>query len=237
MTTPGGALPPDPALDRLLAEAFQRIRLERYEEATAKIAEAKALAPDHPLVVEMEGDLAFARRRFREAEALYRRAHELDPGNAKIEEKFATAILKIHEPELLLHDIPDDVDLIWGKRRPRPPFSSALLSLLFPGVGQLYNGEVVKGWSLVAVGAALWTTLIYAWCYAIVKHLPYDAGTIIGGMFHGWYAFFTILFLLAWLYSIGDAFYIAYTLSEEERQKAATARMEEVLARRERRSK
>ncbi|HOS44141.1 MAG TPA: tetratricopeptide repeat protein, partial [Armatimonadota bacterium] len=120
MSAPGGALPPDPALDRLLAEAFQRIRLDRYEEAAAKIAEAKALAPDHPAVLEMEGDLAFARRRYREAESLYRRAHALDPGNPRYEEKFATAILKIHEPELLLHDVPDDdVDFIWGQRRPR----------------------------------------------------------------------------------------------------------------------
>jgi tetratricopeptide (TPR) repeat protein len=234
MSIPGGALPPDPALDRLLAEAFQRIRLERFEEAAEKIAEAKALAAEHPAVLEIEGDLAFARRRYREAEALYRQAHVLDPANAKIEEKFATAVLKLHEPELLSHAIPDDDDVpfILGNRKARPAYLSAVFSILFPGAGQMYNGDTVKGWALFFTGIYMWSTFAQSWHHLRVDGLPISLGGIIGGMFHGWNALFSILFTLAWLYGIADAYLIAHTLTEEQQQRAASERMEVVMARR-----
>lgn len=243
MSTPGSALPPDPALDRLLVEAFQRIRLERFDEAEAKLAEAKALAPDHPAVLETEGDLAFARRRPRDAEALYRRAHELDPKNARIEEKFATAVLKIHEPELLAHDIPDDddVEFVLGHRKARPPWASTLFSFLFPGAGQMFNGETVKGWALFFAGVYLWSTFAWSWHQlwnerggkpGLLPTTRIALGDIIGGMFHGPHAIITIFFFGAWIYGVVDAYLVSNSLTQAEHQRAAAARMESLMAKR-----
>jgi tetratricopeptide (TPR) repeat protein len=235
MTTPGRPLPLDAELDRLLSEAFRHLKLERYDDAAAILTTVKAQAPAHPAVLEFEGDLAFARRRYREARDCYRAARELDPTDPRLEEKFATAVLKVFEPQLIasmpLKD-PDDFEVAWGERRARPPAASASLSLLFPGAGQLYNGELIKGWLLVAVGAGLWTTLFYTWSYNIIKHLPSDFGAVLGGMFHGRYAVFTVFAVLAWLYSIVDAAVIAYQETEAIRQQQMQARMDELMAKR-----
>jgi hypothetical protein len=252
MTTPGGALPPDPALDRLLVEAFQRIRLNNFAEAEAKLAEAKAMAPDHPAVLETEGDLAFARRRIREAEELFRRAHALDPGNARIEEKFALAVLKLHEPELLAHDIPDDddVEFVLGNRKARPPWASALLSVVCPGAGQVFNGDTVKGWALFFAGIYLWSSIASAWQGARngvpfltglfkqtwsyynrdSQYVPVDGA--FGGLLTVLHVIFIIACVAAWLYSIADAFLVANSLTEANNQRAATQRMEEIMAKR-----
>lgn len=252
MTTPGGALPPDPALDRLLVEAFQRIRLNNFAEAEAKLAEAKALAPDHPAVIETEGDLAFARRRIRDAQELYRRAHELDPANARVEEKYALAVLKMHEPELLSHDIPDDddVDFVLGNRKARPPWASALLSLICPGAGQVFNGDTVKGWALFFAGIYLWSSIASAWQGAR-NGVPFLAGLfkqtwsvynrnneyvpitgVGGGFLTVLHVLFIIVCIAAWVYSIADAFLVANKLTDEQHQRAAAQRMDEILAKR-----
>ncbi|HEY3378143.1 MAG TPA: hypothetical protein VGL77_11685 [Armatimonadota bacterium] len=145
----GVPLPLDPQLDRLLAETFLRVRQGRYAEATARLAEAKELAPDHPAVLELEGDLAFAQRRYRQAESLYKQAFTLNPQNTKLEEKYATAVLKVHTPEILSHQIPDDS--LWSNRVPRTPIVSLLQSSVLPGLGQFSNGDWLKGLLVLGV--------------------------------------------------------------------------------------
>ena len=65
----------------------------------------------------------------------------------------------------------------------KSPFLSVLLSFLFPGLGQLYTGQVSKG-CLLIVSAILGIILV----------------TVVVGIF--WYA-------LVWLFSMYDAYQVA----------------------------
>src|SRR5439155_22641761 len=81
-----------------------------------------------------------------EARALCQRALELQPGRPSAETRLAKIILEAAEQEhqrlaaqALLEGGGES-----GKARKRRVTTSFLLSLLFPGLGQLYNGEYVK---------------------------------------------------------------------------------------------
>ena len=160
---------PDPELAALLTEAHLRIRQERYEDARERLAAAKQLAGDVPAVLELEGDIAFAQRRYKQAELLYHRAFQADPKNGPLEEKFATALVKVHEPEYRSHDIRDDDDDFWSFHVARPPWASGLLALILPGLGQLYNGDMLKGGALLFVTLGVWSAILTRWHVAIDK--------------------------------------------------------------------
>lgn len=148
--------PSNPELDRLLVEIHVRLRQEQYGEVKERLDKAKALAPDHPAVLEAEGDLAFAQGRYKQAETLFKAALQADPGNARVEEKFATALLKVQMPGFSVNQIPEDADSLWSNRVPRPSWASGLLSLFIPGLGQFYNGDFIKGGILVLVDIIFW---------------------------------------------------------------------------------
>lgn len=211
MSEPGLPLQPDPALERLLSEIFIRMRQGKYADAAERLARAKALAPDHPAVLEIEGDIAFAQGRFHKARDLYKQAFDINPKNAKLEEKFATALLQTKMPQLMTHQLPDDS--FWSNRVPRHPVSSLLLSLILPGFGQVYNGDWLKGlviiFAALILGAAqsnlLWK-VISAWV-----HHEASGSTIstLGLFFQGPQALLTILLLGVWVYASIDAWYVA----------------------------
>jgi hypothetical protein len=211
MTQPGAPLPIDPAIDRLLAETFLRLRQERFDEVESRLRELHALAPEHPGVLEIEGDLAFARAQYRDAERLYGQARALDPANAKLEEKFATAVVKVREPELLSLTPPDDDP--WNRHYRRQIWASAGLSALFPGLGQLYNGDLLKG-GLVLVGAVM---LIFAQLNGLIgaaarlklEGYPVTVNDLIAACFKGTSLFMLLLYAAVWIYAIIDAAMVA----------------------------
>ncbi len=211
MTQPGAPMPPTPSLDRLLAETFLRVRQERYDEAAVKLQELKALAPEHPGVLEIEGDLAFARRDFRAAERLYRQARTLDLTNARLEEKFATAVVKVHEPELLSHLPPDDDP--WHRHFHRLAWASAAISAIFPGLGQLYNGDMLKGGTLfIAAVLLIFAQLNGLMTTAAHLHLegaPVTTGDLAAAAFKGVNLVVVLLYAALWIYGIIDAAIIA----------------------------
>jgi len=153
---PDASLPSNPELDRLLVEMHVRLRQGQYDEVKERLAKAKALAPDHPAVLEVEGDLAFAQHRYKQAEMLFKAALQADPTNARLEEKFATALLRVQMPGYTVNQIPDDADSPWSNRVRRPPWASGLLSAMLPGLGQFYNGDFIKGGILVFIDIIFW---------------------------------------------------------------------------------
>ncbi len=202
--------PADPVLDRLLSEAHLRLRQGVLTDAEQLLAEAKKLSSEYPGVLELEGDLASAKGKFALAERLYRQAFHADRGNARLEEKFATALLKMHEPELLA--LPDDST--WSDRVKRNPTASGIMSALLPGLGQFHNGDYIKGAILVVSWAMLWMS---EWRGPILNALnkmhdaglPYSTSYVCGYLFHGGYTLLTLLVLAVWLYSIIDAVQVA----------------------------
>jgi len=88
--------PEDVAEYRFLAGAFLVAR--DYEEAGKVVAAGLALAPDDPRLVEQEGDVFAATGRPADALERWRRAAELDPGNAS--PLYSTAFLLEREERL-----------------------------------------------------------------------------------------------------------------------------------------
>jgi tetratricopeptide (TPR) repeat protein len=218
MNQPDASRTPDQALDRLLAETHLRVRQERYDEAAAKLAEARQLAPEHPAVLEMDGDLAFARGRFRQAEQLYHQAFQADPGNAKLEEKYATALLKVHQPDYMTHVGPAD-DSWWYFPVVRTPWVSGLISAILPGLGQWYNGDLLKG----AIVFMVWLFGAFSHLYPIVAPLikaakdtgtAFAMGDIVQGLFTGRAILGTIILAAVWGYALVDALIIAQRSKE-----------------------
>jgi hypothetical protein len=202
----------DASLDRLLAEIYVRLRQGLYDEAQTRLEQAKEKAPGHPAVLEIEGDLLFARRKYREAEAIYRQAFQVDPTNAKVEEKYATALVKVHEPEFLMHVGPDEDD-IWGSRIKRPVWASALLSAAIPGLGQWYNGELIKGGSIIVVSVLLAFSPIYTMLKTgndlFKSSAPITMGSLLGPLFTGGNLIIILIMAGLWIYSIIDAILVA----------------------------
>lgn len=138
----------------LLREAHLLRLRGRFAEAEAKVEEAVALAPGDPAALEMMGDLLAERGSLQEAAELYARAMERAPGRAVIEEKHARLVLMLaderHEralAEMLL----ENPRLATAARRPNPGLAF-VLSMLLPGMGQLYNGEYLKGAAFLVGG-------------------------------------------------------------------------------------
>lgn len=207
--------PPDPALERLLSEIYIRLRQGRHVEAAQRLAQAKILAPTHPAVVEIEGDIAMAQGRFHTAKDLYRKALDADPANGKLEEKFATALVQTMTPQLNLQRLPDDS--LWSNRVPRHPLSSTLLSAVFPGIGQIYNGDWLKGLLVLftALAGGIAETNILWKVFSDYRHASPETVSapalvlFTESLFRGPQAILTLLLLAVWIYGMADAWLVA----------------------------
>lgn len=210
-TPPTPPPPLDPAVEQLVREVHLKLRQGLTADVETQLAAAKTLAPEHPAVLEIEGDLAVERGRYAQAEPLYRKAFQADRGNARLEEKFATALVKMHESEYLAHDVPDDSP--WSNRVKRIPAASGMMSFVVPGLGQFHNGDWLKG--AIMIGA--WVFLFLFDCWPVFTTLrvfketsrTYSTADIVASLFHGPYLLVTILIIAVWLYGIIDAVLVA----------------------------
>lgn len=135
----------------LLGQAtLARIR-GRKEEALKLAQEALTLDEGNGEAHELVGDLLMDLNRGEQALGSFQRARELMPDRVALEDKMARAALRKAKR---LETLARSEALLAGKegaaRRKRSPGYAALLSLIVPGLGQLYNGEVVKGLAMVA---------------------------------------------------------------------------------------
>jgi tetratricopeptide (TPR) repeat protein len=189
-----------------------RLRQGQYDEVKERLAKAKAIAPDHPAVLETEGDLAFSQGRYKQAENLFKAALQADPGNARLEEKFATALLKVQTPGFSVNQIPDDADSFWSNRVPRNPVVSGLLSALLPGLGQFHNGDWLKGAVLLLFDLIVYSQVIYS-VYNALKALNAQGALPIDSVMQQVFTNVSIPLLLllaaALIYSIVDAVMVA----------------------------
>jgi tetratricopeptide (TPR) repeat protein len=197
------------ALDRILSEIYLRLRQGKFAEAKERLAKAKALAPDAPAVLEIEGDLAFAQRNYRTAETLYRDALTRDRKNTKLEEKYARALLKVHEPEYAYLRNYDDS--LWSNRVPRNPIASTLLSALLPGLGQLYNGDIFKGIIMIFFAILFESQVVWAYARVLVKsqQVPHVLSRAFDTLFHGANPVLLLIILGLWVYGLIDAWLVA----------------------------
>ncbi len=203
-------------IEALLAEMAVRIDAGKLTEVEPRLAKAKALSPFHPGVLEIEGDYLLAKGQKSRAMNCYRQSLDIDPTNSLVEEKYATCLFLNNQPMLSAKLGPNlDYDDPFSIPMKRRPWASALCSVLYPALGQLFNGDWLKGIIIFAAAGILFkinSNVVYA---ALLRNNPaksifssIDAqavSTTFNTLFTGVPLLITILYILIWGYSIYDA--------------------------------
>lgn len=131
-------------LQRLLAAANVYRMRGKWTDAEDSCRAALKLAPGDPQIHEILGDILQECGKLDPALAEYKSAREAGPEKAALETKYAKLVIAIGERErakAIAQDMLDNPHL-YVKRTRKP--GAALLLALMPGLGQLYNGEIVK---------------------------------------------------------------------------------------------
>lgn len=198
-------------VERLLRQAHIAQMRGLREEAEALLKQALDILPDSPDVWEVLGDYRKEAGDLQGAHDAYKRAHELDPQNAFIERKFAEMVLALtHQQEQYQQweralEGKGTVDIFLLRRNPGLAF---LLSLVMPGVGQLYNGQFVKGGIILGITILGWVIFLLTpggseFVYNLLAYFVNPA-KIKGGM-SGVQVTIALLLFLTWFYAMVDA--------------------------------
>jgi tetratricopeptide (TPR) repeat protein len=212
----GGAPPADHGVEPLLADANRLRARGEFEAAEKRCRQALVIAPGKWEIHELLGDIVYQQRRGVEAIEHYRLARAANPQRPVLEEKIGRASLLVAEADLMRARAQD---LLRGGREGtarRPPIA-ALLSLVLPGFGQLYNREHLKGaiivclWLLLTLGAA---GAALASLHGTVRSAqpgasPVDLGAVFTVFFSRPAVWWSLLSIAAWLYAITDAALVA----------------------------
>lgn len=202
------------AAERLLLEA-NVLRLRRqFAEAETRCREALELSPEDLGGMEMLAELLHEKGDLTEARDLCQRILDLEPGRPSAEKKLGLVILELDEIEnqrMMAQALLASGATSRSERKRRVSIS-LLLSLLWAGAGQFYNGEHVKAAILagvfligLVVGGPPLLELIVVISAPRFRLAP-DTG---------WRAVFGIVALLVYVYSLIDAPVRAQKLSDE----------------------
>ncbi len=193
------------AVHRLLTTANLHRMRGNVSEATNACRQVLELAPANATAHDLLGDLLLGQGKLEEAMQHFRQAFEIEPRPAT-EEKIARLVLRLNEAKWAA---PAGGDAVAPPNRKLSPSMACAMSVLFPGLGQIYNGERTKGMALFAAGVVflISTTLLLA------PNLMAIRAALTGGARHGASAppisgmLWVMMFILAgvWIYSIVDA--------------------------------
>jgi len=137
------------------------------QQALALAQEAVSLDDESWEGQELVGDLLLSLAHPDQAMESYRRAREINPERASLEEKVGRAALAQAERDRtteLSRSLLEGKDALQLPKR--NPSYAALYSFIIPGLGQVYNREVGKG-VFSGVGAIWVVCLIVVWIYAV----------------------------------------------------------------------
>ncbi|MGI8924125.1 MAG: tetratricopeptide repeat protein [Fimbriimonadales bacterium] len=126
--------------------------------ADAAVAEVLEKHPDHPASQEVKADILASQGKLSEARDILAAIVARQPGNIAAERKHAQVVLRIAEKDMAVSQaLSGDLSHAAGARRSST--TAAFCSLMLPGFGQIYNGEMGKGISIAAVAVLLWVGL------------------------------------------------------------------------------
>lgn len=129
------------------------------EAALAALAEVVEKYPDHPNAREAHADILIAAGKLEEAKEVLGALVKEFPGRIETERKHARLVLKLDERNIsaaLLLGEGDLTALMNPAGAKRSAGTAALLSLLAPGFGQIFNGELVRGLTMLGISVVLW---------------------------------------------------------------------------------
>lgn len=121
--------------DKLLTAANIARRRGLFKEAEQRCREALDLIPSDAAALELYGDVLQGLGRVDDAVYAYGRAKEADPKRAMAEIKYAELTLAQNR----------EIEMLRTEFIPRNPLVAIIFSALFPGAGQMYNGDSLKG--------------------------------------------------------------------------------------------
>jgi tetratricopeptide (TPR) repeat protein len=200
----------------LLGEAVLLRAKGKTREALEKTQESLRVLADNPDAFEILGDLYSAVGLPEAAMEAYQRALELDPSRITLETRLAHIALKKSEIDYQRRLAQD---LIAGRYRPLPkrnPGIAGILSLLIPGMGQIYNQHWLKG-GIVLCGYLLLAMKAMSAVASILKTAGSgDMFALIAGFFARPALAWTILLLLLYSYATIDAAVAATRSASEE---------------------
>ncbi len=144
-------------------------RIPSAEKAALELLEK---FPDSTTAHERMGDVFAAQGRRSKARDEYKKALEILPANADAERKYAEAMLFIGEAERTRNImLTGNLAELRGAVN-KNPSAAASRSLLFPGLGQLYNGEYEKGIAIVCGGFVLMGVAVWGMAEFIASLMP-----------------------------------------------------------------
>lgn len=198
-------------VERLLRQAHIAQMRGQRDEAQTLLKQALDILPDSPDVWEVLGDYRKEAGDLQGAHDAYKRAHELDPHNAFRERKFAEAVLALTRQQEQYQQWERALegkgasDTLLLRRNPGLAF---LLSLLMPGVGQLYNGQIVKGGIVLGITILGWVIFLLTpggsdFVYNLLAYFVNPA-KIRGGL-SGFQVMVAVVLFLTWFYAMVDA--------------------------------
>ncbi len=203
--------------ERLLREANVLRLRKQYAEAETRCREALELVPDDVVGLELLGELLYDKGSLREASDLYQKVLELQPGRASAETRLARVILEQGERDherLRAQSLLTTGSSLSTRERKNRVLLSTLLSLVFAGAGQLYNGDYVKAGVLAVVYLVGWAVgipvLIQMGLVFMGAKTPLPPDI-------GWRAAVGLVAVFAWIYGLLDAPARASRLAEEAR--------------------
>ena len=153
-------------LERMATAANIHVRRKEYTEALNMLQQMLELDPGQHGIHRAVADIYLEQGKPGEALEHYEAALALAPGNAEYERGIATAKLRVGEAQQTRERVQELADHpeVRDVSRKRVGCASAS-ALVFPGFGQIYNGDYVKGGILAALGMLslllmLWELLV-----------------------------------------------------------------------------
>jgi tetratricopeptide (TPR) repeat protein len=189
----------DEEFQQLYDKARMALHLGQPTEALEIAQRMVAARGESTTAQEVLGDAYAALDRLGEAEQAYRRAAELEPANADALRKLGEVVLRIKNAELQVRFVEERLQAkaLRGVHDPDPE-GAAARSALFPGLGQLYNGDYEKGVAFGTLGLV---------CIAFLSHGLLEL--LSTGESHPYASLFAVfggtVGLAVYIYSIWDA--------------------------------
>jgi len=186
------------------------------QQALALAQEAVSLDDESWEGQELVGDLLLSLAHPDQAMESYRRAREINPERASLEEKVGRAALAQAERDRtteLSRSLLEGKDTLQLPKR--NPSYAALYSFIIPGLGQVYNREVGKG----VVVVVLWLAMLALSVMGVRSELALrpsgpmgtlygpqmDLNSILSAAFSGVGAIWVVCLIVVWIYAVADA--------------------------------
>ena len=205
-----------PKVRELLGRATLARAHRKLEEALELAREAASLAETSWESHELVGDLLMEKGDAEAAMASYRRAREIVVDRPLLEDKIARAALTQAADQAVARRTQALLDGTARADAPkRKPSHAALFSFVIPGLGQIYNGEVLKGLILLVAYVALFSVAMLSALRGLsqmprattgpVYSPSLDVSAMLGALFDGVGLIWMLLLTGLWVYAIADA--------------------------------